>query len=242
MTVCAKSLTLPGDAVPCPLGPEDTREPSMTSKPESKASEQLQWDSFALWPAIRYVFKPMDKNYNQHRLKPPVDEMQLSLALYAGHAPEKLRVKWKCECHILLTSMIFTETCSLWENICLQDTPFTHIMNDGCMFYLWGLKWDLKSSSMEGSMTSLCSSRADWWSILCIPWVYLGQSRTQPTLAMSGIAKLPWEVGPSCAPTAVINTSLDSDYQFSIGSKYSKNIQLFSSWQLHEFYFHKIII
>ena len=42
LTVCAKSLTLPGDAVPCPLGPEDTREPSMTSKPESKASEQLQ--------------------------------------------------------------------------------------------------------------------------------------------------------------------------------------------------------
>ena len=67
LTVCAKSLTLPGDAVPCPLGPEDTREPSRTSKPESKASEQLQWDSFALWPAIRYVFKPMDKNYSQHR-------------------------------------------------------------------------------------------------------------------------------------------------------------------------------
>lgn len=42
LTVCAKSLILPGDAVPCALGPEDTCEPSMTSKPESKASEQLQ--------------------------------------------------------------------------------------------------------------------------------------------------------------------------------------------------------
>lgn len=42
LTVWAKSLTLPGDAVPCPLGPEDAREPSMTSKPESRASAQLQ--------------------------------------------------------------------------------------------------------------------------------------------------------------------------------------------------------
>lgn len=39
-------------------------------------------------------------------------------------------------------------------NIWLQETPFTHIMfslNDGCTFYLWGLKWALKNSSLKGS-------------------------------------------------------------------------------------------
>lgn len=155
LTVCAKSLTLPGDAVPCPLGPEDTREPSMTSKPESKASEQLQWDSFALWPAIRYVFKPTDKNYNQHRWKPPLVETQLDLALYAGHAPEKWRVKWKYECHILLLIfMIFSETHWL-QGERLPPRHNTYLYHVVFELWLgispWGLKRALKSSFMKGS-------------------------------------------------------------------------------------------
>lgn len=155
MTVCAKSLTLPGDAVPCPLGPEDTREPSMTSKPESKASEQLQWDSFALWPAIRYVFKPMDKNYSQHGLKPPLVEMQFHLALCAGHAPEKLRAKWKCEYVIfyywLLSFQRHATSGKMFASKTHHILKLCFSLNDGYRFYLWGLKWTLKSSSLKGS-------------------------------------------------------------------------------------------
>lgn len=151
MTVCAKSLTLPGDAVPCALGPEDTCEPSMTSKPESKASEQLQWDSFALLPAIRYVFKPMDKSYSQHRLKPPLVEIQLRSC-----SPCRT-CSWKVKSKVKNVNMsYFTTDFHLFRDvqpqgdICLQATPFTPIMfslSDGCTFYLWGLKWALKNSS-----------------------------------------------------------------------------------------------
>lgn len=177
MTVCAKSLTLPGDAVPCPLGPEDTREPSMTSKPESKASEQLQWDSFALWPAIRYVFKPMDKNYSQHRLKPPLVEMQLHLVLGAGYIPEKLRVKWKCEYIIFYYGLPSFQRHIASRKMYASKTHITFSLNNGYMFYLWGLKWTLKSFSLKGSHWLLFDgSRANWWWILYISWVYFDLS------------------------------------------------------------------
>lgn len=171
LTVCAKSLTFPGDAVPCPLGPEDTREPSMTSKPESKASEQLQWDSFALWPAIRYVFKPMDKNYSQHRWKPPLVEMQLDLALYAGHAPEKWRVKQKYECHILLLiSRIFSEMHRFQGKYLLpRHTMYLyHVFFELWLHILpWAAEMNIKSSSMQGSHDTLCRepSRLWWFSL-----------------------------------------------------------------------------
>lgn len=179
LTVCAKSLTLPGDAVPCPLGPEDTREPSMTSKPESKASEQLQWDSFALWPAIRYVFKPMDKNYSQHRLKPPLVEMQLHLALCVGHAPEKLRVKWKCEYVIFYYWLPSFQRRTDSERMSASKT---HYLLTLC--FLWMMApcftlrgWmNIKIFLLERVTRFLRDSRAHWWWTLHISWVYFDLS------------------------------------------------------------------
>lgn len=176
MTVCAKSLTLPGDVVPCPLGPEDTCEPSMTSKPESKASEQPQWDSFALWPAIRYVFKPMDKNYSQHKLKPPLVEMQLHLALCAGPAPEKLKVKWNCEYVIFYCWLPSFQRCAAsGEHLTPRDTIYSYYVFSKWWLHILslGAEISIKKFLLERVTWPLCdSSRAKWWWTLYISWVY----------------------------------------------------------------------
>lgn len=210
MTVCAKSLTLPGDAVPCPLGPEDTQEPSMTSKPESKASEQLQWDSFALWPAIRYVFKPMDKNYSQHRLKPPLVEMQLHLVLGAAHVPEKLRVKWKCEHIIFYYGLPSFQRHFASGKMYASKTHITFSLNNGYMFYLWGLKWTLKSFSLKGHIDFflMAAEPTDGGSYTFLGFILIcqyqpltfitdaGWCRVWTILPMSEKAKLRWKVKP----------------------------------------------
>lgn len=133
LTVCAKSLTLPGDAVPCPLGPEDTREPSMTSKPESRASAQLQWDSLALWPDIRYVFKPtVDKNHNQHRWKARGAEMQLGLVL-CGWRTHSWKVEGRgnvsatvCDCALCFPDSLrnhLPSRCPVYFYVCSEEWP-----------------------------------------------------------------------------------------------------------------------
>lgn len=140
-------------------------------------------------------------------------------------------------------------------DIGLQATPFTHIMfslNDGCTFYLSGLKWALKSSS------SVTAAEPDDGGLSAfLGFVFISQYQSL-TYTIVGLVSCKWFRGWTILPTSpdigkatmksetIICTHRGNEnlpqlkfinYLFLLDPDiHSKNIQLSSSCSLCKFY------